>query len=94
MQPMSEFVTLARRQFFTSSACGIGFAAMASLFKVDGLLASTLSEQPGPLTLRPTHFAPRAKRCICIFLEGGPSQMDLFDPKPELIRLHGQKLPP
>jgi hypothetical protein len=93
MEPLLEYVELARRQFLTSAACGIGFAAMASLFNSDGLLAATTDNRAGPLTLRPTHFAPRAKRCICIFLEGGPSQMDLFDPKPELARLHGQKLP-
>ena len=39
------------------------------------------------------HFAPKAKRCICIYLEGAPSQIDLFDPKPKLNELHGQKLP-
>jgi hypothetical protein len=93
MEPLHEFVTLARRQFLTSSACGIGFAAMASLFKSDGLLAAAMNDRQGPLSPRPSHFVPRAKRCICIFLEGGPSQMDLFDPKPDLSRLHGQKLP-
>src|SRR6185436_14041302 len=39
------------------------------------------------------HFAPTAKNCICIYLEGAPSQIDLFDPKPKLLELHGQKLP-
>src|SRR3712207_6885023 len=42
---------------------------------------------------RPPHFAPKAKRCIFIFMEGAPSQMDLFDPKPKLNELNGQKLP-
>jgi uncharacterized protein (DUF1501 family) len=93
MQDVQEFVTLARRQFLTSTSCGIGLAAMASLFKDNGLLAAELSRANDPLSPRPAHFAARAKRCICIFLEGGPSQMDLFDPKPELARLNGQKLP-
>jgi uncharacterized protein (DUF1501 family) len=93
MQELQEFVTLSRRQFLTSTACGIGLAAMASLFKQDGLLAASVNQAGDPLSARPAHFAPRARRCICIFLEGGPSQMDLFDPKPELARLHGQKLP-
>ena len=39
------------------------------------------------------HFAPKAKACICIYLEGAPSQIDLFDPKPKLNELHGQPLP-
>ena len=47
-----------------------------------------------PTLPRVAHFAPKAKRIIYIYLEGGPSQMDLFDPKPELNRLHGQPLPP
>lgn len=42
---------------------------------------------------RGPHFAPRAKRCIFLFMVGGPSQMELFDPKPALDKLHGQKLP-
>jgi hypothetical protein len=42
---------------------------------------------------RPPHFAPRAKNCIFIFMEGAPSQLDLFDPKPRLNELHGQKPP-
>ncbi len=41
----------------------------------------------------PPHFEPKAKACICIFLEGGPSQIDLFDPKPKLNELDGQALP-
>src|SRR5690606_33733160 len=46
-----------------------------------------------PLAVKPPHFAAKAKRCICIFLEGGPSQMDLFDPKPELAKLDGEPMP-
>ena len=41
----------------------------------------------------PPHFAPRAKRCIFLFMDGGPSQLDLFDPKPKLTELKGQQLP-
>src|SRR5215207_4330927 len=81
---------LDRRRFFTSSASGIGALALASLFRDDGLLAA---EAANPLAVRPPHFAPTAKACICIYLEGGPSQMDLFDPKPKLKELHGQALP-
>jgi hypothetical protein len=85
---------LARRHFLTSTASGIGLLALASLFRDEGgLAASTLSPAGDPLALRTPHFAPRAKRCICVFLEGGPSQVDLFDPKPELNKLDGQKMP-
>src|SRR5262249_47938493 len=78
---------------------GIGLLALASLLKDDGLLAAPPgADAPGspgadPLAPRAPHFAPRAKACICIYLEGAPSQIDLFDPKPKLNELDGQKLP-
>lgn len=75
-----------RRDFFTSSASGLGMLALASLLQDQGLLAQDTDEAP-------THFAPRAKRCIFLFMEGGPSQMDLFDPKPQLNKLDGQPMP-
>src|SRR4051812_10238352 len=46
------------------------------------------------LAARPGHLPAKAKRCIFLFMTGGPSQMDLFDPKPALNRLDGQRLPP
>ncbi len=79
-----------RRQFLTSSSSGIGLLALASMLRQDGLLAD---EPSNPLAPRLPHFAPKAKACICIYLEGAPSQIDLFDPKPKLNELHGQKLP-
>jgi len=75
-----------RRRFFTSGASGLGTLALASLLHDDGLQANTV---PPPLT----HFAPKAKRCVCLFMEGGPSQMDLFDEKPKLRELDGQPMP-
>lgn len=80
----------------------LGLGAMLS---ADGILtpataraaeASSTASPLGlvnPLAAKPPHFAPRAKNCICIFLEGAPSQMDLFDPKPKLNELNGQPLP-
>ena len=52
------------------------------------------SSPTSPLAARPGHFPAKAKRCIFLFMTGGPSQMDLFDPKPLLNRLDGQPLPP
>lgn len=77
---------LQRRNFFTSSASGLGMLALASMLQDEGLLAQGVES---PLT----HFAPTAKRCIFLFMEGGPSQMDLFDPKPKLNELDGQPMP-
>ncbi|MBI2825507.1 MAG: DUF1501 domain-containing protein [Planctomycetia bacterium] len=102
MRTPDEQSLIARRQFLTSTASGIGLLALASVLRDDGLLAAEstgkkggASAAPGfdPLAMKAPHFAPRAQRCICIFLEGGPSQVDLFDPKPELNRLDGQRIP-
>ena len=91
-----ERITQTRRDFLATSACGLGTLALASLLGQDGLLAA--ESNPGglldPLASRLPHFAPRARNCIFIFLEGGPSQMDLFDPKPLLNQYDGQPLPP
>ena len=75
---------LTRRQLL--SQAGIGFGAIA----LTQMLASEATAQrslPGP------HFAPRAKRVIYLFMHGGPSHVDLFDPKPALARYAGQPLP-
>jgi hypothetical protein len=83
---------LARRRFLTSVASGLGAAAALALFAEDGLLAAALPAS-NPLEPRPAHFPPRAKRCIFLFLAGGTSQVELFDPKPKLAALTGQPLP-
>jgi hypothetical protein len=90
MHPIHEYALQSRRHFLTSSASGVGLLALASMLKDDGLLAA---EADNPLTPRRSHFPAKAKACICIYLEGAPSQLDLFDPKPKLNELDGQKLP-
>ena len=84
-----------RREFLTSAASGIGAAALASLLRDDGLFAKDLggSRSPSVLQVRPPHFEAKAKRCIFVYAAGGPSQLDLFDPKPELIKRDGEQLP-
>jgi hypothetical protein len=95
MQPQFNHALHARRSFLTSSASGLGLVALASLLKDDGLLAAPPGADAtgSPLEPRPPHFPAKAKACICFYLEGAPSQMDLFDPKPKLNELDGQKLP-
>ncbi|HTM53642.1 MAG TPA: DUF1501 domain-containing protein [Pirellulales bacterium] len=83
----------ARRAFLTSAASGLGGLALTAALSGDGLLAAPVESSADPLTPRAPHFAPKAKSCIFIFMEGAPSQADLFDPKPKLNELHGQKLP-
>ena len=72
---------LTRRQLLGRASAGIGTAALASL----------LGEGQG---FAAPHFAPKAKRVIYLFMHGGPSQLDLFDHKPGLKKLHGQEMPP
>jgi hypothetical protein len=90
---MNPAILQARRNFLCTTASGIGTLALASLLKDDGLLAADPVEAANPLAPKRPHFAPKAKQCIMIYLEGAPSQIDLFDPKPKLNELHGQKLP-
>ncbi|MBX6312640.1 MAG: DUF1501 domain-containing protein [Isosphaeraceae bacterium] len=93
MDPIRDRIRQSRRDFLTSTASGIGLVALASMLRKEGLLAAEASSVTNPLAPRRPHFEPKAKACICIYLEGAPSQIDLFDPKPTLNKLHGQKLP-
>src|ERR671938_141701 len=84
-----EFQTIqSRRRFFQTVAGGIGSIALADLLHADSAAAVN------PLAPKQPHFAAKAKSVIFMFMEGGPSQMDLFDPKPELQKWHGKSLPP
>lgn len=85
---VANLVNASRRDFLCSSASGAGALALLTLMHQDKALASS-NQVPEALT----HFAPKAKRCIFIFMAGAPSQIDLFDDKPELKRLHGKKMP-
>lgn len=71
-----------RRQFLARSSHGFGALALWHLLAEDGRAA-------GP----PPHFAPRARNVIFLFMMGGPSHLDLFDPKPAMAALHGQPMP-
>jgi hypothetical protein len=77
-----------RRQFLERTTGGLGIAALASLLERDLPAAESASGLPGL-----PHFAPKAKRVIYLFQFGGPSQIDLFDPKPGLKKLQSTDLP-
>ena len=79
-----------RRSFFRDCAGGIGTIALAQLLARDGY-GATGGENP--LAPRKPHFPAKAKNVIFLFMEGGPSQIDLFDPKPNLQQWHGKPLP-
>src|SRR6266536_1807012 len=75
-----------RRAFLRSAGGGFGALALAALLAEDADAADPLAPKKPP---RPA----KAKRVIFLFMSGGPSHVDTFDPKPELTRLHGEKLP-
>ncbi len=77
-----------RRSFLTHCAGGIGIAALADLLDASGPVPAL-----NPMAPKKPHFDGKAKSVIFMFMEGGPSQMDLFDPKPALARWHGKPLP-
>src|SRR3954454_10432823 len=80
---------LTRRAMFRSMSGGIGAAALAHLMG-GGTALGPADDSPRDLAPRAPHFAPKATSVIHLFMNGGPSQMDLFDPKPMLDRHHGQ----
>jgi Protein of unknown function (DUF1501) len=84
-----------RREMLQRVGTGFGVLGLANLLHEQKMLAQT-GNQPGatnPLAPKPAHFQPRAKRVIHLFMNGGLSQVDSFDPKPALDRFHGQRPP-
>jgi hypothetical protein len=79
-----------RRDFLLRGGAGFGALALAYLLRDNPLLAESTS----PLAPKAGHHPPTAKSVIFLFMEGGPSHMDLFDPKPKLNEMAGQSLPP
>ena len=82
--------SLSRRDVLRNSALGIGSLGLAGILDQDGLLGAT--RESSPLSPKEAHHPPKAKRIIHFFLNGGPSHVDTFDPKPELTRQDGKSL--
>ncbi len=102
MNPQEEQKLLvARRHFFKECGVGLGKIALASLL-TDAFATGAASAKVAPrgtdaataLLPRPAHFSPKAKAVIHLFMAGAPSQLDLFDYKPELARFEGKPIPP
>ena len=88
----AQYIT--RRWFFRQCGVGLGSMALASLLGVDKLVAGTQAPSPrGPLAPKRPPLEPKAKRVIYLFMGGAPSQLDLFDYKPSLVRYNGQPVP-
>ncbi|MEC9004750.1 MAG: DUF1501 domain-containing protein [Planctomycetota bacterium] len=81
--------THSRRRFLLQAGGGAGAIALAAMTSPAQVAAGTSN----PLAPRPTHFKPRAKRVIWLFMHGGPSHVDLLDPKPDLLKYAGQPVP-
>jgi len=75
-------IDASRRGFLRTMMSGVGGLGLSSFLHAEGLLAADLA--------RP-HFAPKAKRVIYLFMGGGPSHLDMFDPKPEILKFAGQR---
>jgi uncharacterized protein DUF1501 len=81
--------TSTRREFVRDAFCGFGGLALASLLAQEQSRAAA----PNPLAPKPPHQAAKAKSVIFLFMAGGPSHLETFDPKPLLNKLHGEKRP-
>ena len=84
MHPFLDNLNIPRRNFLASCGMGIGLSAIAPLLN---------GQKGNPMLPKGPHFAPKAKRVIHLFMNGGPSHVDTFDPKPELTKWHGKVLP-
>ncbi|MBL9124836.1 MAG: DUF1501 domain-containing protein [Planctomycetaceae bacterium] len=91
--PHSAETRASRRRFLQQAGGGLGAVALATLLDREQPRSMAAESPTRPLAPRPPHFAPRAKRVIYLFMHGGPSHVDLLDPKPELIRHAGNPLP-
>jgi hypothetical protein len=83
---------LTRRELLQRSGMGLGWLGLADLLARNAP-GATAEGATNPLAPKPPHFAPRAERVIHLFMNGGPSHVDTFDPKPILEKHHGQPLP-
>jgi hypothetical protein len=85
-----------RREFLTRAGCGFGALAVSVLLQQDGFFGraeAAVKSFNDPLAPKLPHHVPTAKSVIWLFMEGGPSHLDLFDPKPALEKLAGQPMP-
>jgi hypothetical protein len=99
-KPHSQFCGRTRREFLWQAGAGFAGVALAGMLDRDGFFARHGYAAPAPtiapssnlLAPKPQHFPAKAKSCIFLFMYGGPSQMDLFDYKPELQKRDGQTI--
>src|SRR5471032_2715435 len=90
MPVLDDLLRPSRREMLRRCGAGMGAVALAQL-----LGETSRADSVGDASLLPRrpHFAPKAKRIVHLFANGGPSQVDLFDPKPLLKKYHGKPIP-
>src|SRR3954454_17032968 len=90
---------ITRRHFFKQSGFGIGGLALSALIddklfaQTPGAVAAAKALATAPLAPRSPHFAPKARNIIYLFMAGAPTQLDLFDNKPNLQKHDGEEIP-
>ena len=89
-RPASCDGEMGRRDFLFRFGSGLGAIALTDTLRREGQFITADELTANPLAPRAPHFTPRAKACIFLFMAGAPSQMDTFDPKPDLERYHGK----
>lgn len=82
-----------RRRLLVNAGYGFGGLALTSVLPGGGLMTALAADAADPLAPKPTHFAAKAKSVIWIHMNGAPSTLDLYDYKPDLIKLAGQEVP-
>ena len=85
MTPHLPFAPVSRREMLCRLGGGFGAVGLA------GVLAGDAAAADGPLTPKTGHHPAKVKRVIFLFMNGGPSHVDTFDPKPMLTRHHGER---
>jgi Protein of unknown function (DUF1501) len=92
--PVIDDQFLSRRELLGRSGLGLGLLGLAGVLASDGSLGATPGNAAvNPLAPKQPHFRPRAKQIVHLFMNGGPSHVDTFDPKPALARYHSKPLP-
>src|SRR5689334_2296120 len=101
MSDRTRELLISRREMLQRGTRGFGILALAALIEQEAAAAGAAGPRTtgagpsstNPLAVRPPHHAARAKRVIFLFMPGGPSHVDLWDPKPRLTQESGQPLP-
>jgi hypothetical protein len=91
MSHRNTMPALTRREMLARMGAGFGSLGLAGMMADAGLSAAPAASSASPLTPRPPHFAPKAKRVIQLFMPGGPSHVDTFDYKPEIEKHAGER---